>query len=105
MRDDNNPINWLIATYDGLSKTDVTVFNKGSGGIEVCAKSLPPSIPVFGGLRLNNSGKFVSFFYADQDTSVMKKGRASMHKNGMRMYEILCCAEHNLSIQKLTTFF
>lgn len=36
----------------------------------------------------------------------MKKGRASMHKNGMRMYEIiLCCAEHNLSIQKLTTFF
>ncbi len=82
VRDDNNPIDWLIAGYDGSSKTDITILSKGPGGLESCADSLPRSEPVFGGLRLSNSGKFVTFFYADEGTSIMKKGRASMHKNG-----------------------
>lgn len=81
VRDDSNPIDWLLTGYHGTSKTEITVLTKGHGGLKACANALPNSEPVFGGVRLSN-GKFVHFFYADEDTSVMKKGRASMHKNG-----------------------
>ena len=82
VRDDTNPlIDWVLAGYHGTSKTEITVLTKGNGGLEACAAILPSSEPVFGGVQLSN-GKFVHFFYAGEDTSVMKKGRASMHKNG-----------------------
>merc|ERR1711982_227727 len=83
VRDDKNTdIDWLIASYKENSKKDITIISSGNGGISSCASSLPSSIPVFGGVRLNN-GRFVKFYYASDDTSVMKKGRASMHKNGV----------------------
>ncbi|KAL3777732.1 hypothetical protein HJC23_005365 [Cyclotella cryptica] len=31
VRDDSTPTNWLIASFDGTSKTDVTVVASGSG--------------------------------------------------------------------------
>ena len=84
MRNDSHATtDWLLAGYHGTSKTQITVLTKGHGGLEACANVLPPSEPVFGGVKLQ-CGKFVHFFYADDDTSVMKKGRASMHKNGTR---------------------
>ena len=82
VRDDSNEIDWLIIGYDGSSKTDVTVLEKGSGGLEECSANLPSQSAVFGGVRLS-SGRFVTFFYASEGTSVMQKGRASMHKNGV----------------------
>ena len=54
----------------------------GSGGLEACAKELPEGEPIFGGCRLNKKGRFVKFYYVSEFTSAMKKGRASMHKNG-----------------------
>jgi hypothetical protein len=72
----------LIAGYHESSKKDITVLAKGYGGLTGCSSVLPASEPIFGGTRLSN-GKFITFFYADDKTSVMKKGRASMHKNGM----------------------
>lgn len=75
-------MDWLIAGYDGTSKTDITVLCKGSGGVAACAAALPDADPVFGGCRLS-SGRFQSFYYAPDAASVMKKGRASMHKNGV----------------------
>ena len=82
VRDDNNPeVDWLIAGYDGSSKTDITILAKGHGGLKECSNVLPDALPVFGGLRLNDN-KFATFFYVDEQTSVLKKGRASMHKNG-----------------------
>lgn len=67
--------------YDGGSKTDITVLAKGGGGVEACSSALPEGRAVFGGCRLE-SGRFVTFFYTDDDTPTMQKGRASMHKNG-----------------------
>ena len=83
IRDDNNKeVDWLIAGYENGSKTDIGLVKKGKGGLEACAKELPEGEPVFGGCRLNKKGRFVSFYYCDEGISAMKKGRASMHKNG-----------------------
>jgi hypothetical protein len=83
VRDNSNgSVDWLIAGYDGASKTDITVLGKGSGGVAGCAAELPGADPVFGGCRLR-TGRFVAFYYAPDGASVMKKGRASMHKNGV----------------------
>eukprot|EP00591_Stephanopyxis_turris_P004893 CAMPEP_0195511096 /NCGR_PEP_ID=MMETSP0794_2-20130614/3540_1 /TAXON_ID=515487 /ORGANISM="Stephanopyxis turris, Strain CCMP 815" /LENGTH=123 /DNA_ID=CAMNT_0040638641 /DNA_START=51 /DNA_END=422 /DNA_ORIENTATION=- len=86
VRDDSNPsIDWIIAGYDGKSKTDITLLHKGNGGVEGCAAKLPENVPLFGGCKLRQNGRFVTWFYnEDEGTSVMAKGRASMHKNGKR---------------------
>jgi Cofilin/tropomyosin-type actin-binding protein len=83
VRDNSNAsVDWLIAGYDGASKTDITVLSKGSGGVAACAAALPSGDPVFGGCRLR-TGRFMAFYHAPEGASVMKKGRASMHKNGV----------------------
>lgn len=80
--DSDSSVDWLIAGYDGSSKTDITVLARGSGGIGACSLALPENKPAFGGCRLE-TGRFVTFFFADEDTPTMQKGRASMHKNGV----------------------
>lgn len=83
VRDDKNPdVDWLIAGYDGNSKTDITVLHMGSGGLGACSSALPEGMASFGGCRLS-SGRFVSFFYVADGTPIMQKGRASMYKNGV----------------------
>ena len=83
VRDNSNgEIDWLIAGYDNGSKTDITILSSGNGGLEGCASSLPEGEPVFGGFRLS-TGRFRHFYYVSEGASVMKKGRASMHKNGV----------------------
>lgn len=72
----------MLAGYVDGSKTDITVLQKGSGGVNVCSNSLPESEPVFGGFALSN-GRFRHFYYCPESASAMKKGRASMHKNGV----------------------
>ena len=96
IRDNTNPsVDWLIAGYDNGSKTDITVLQKGSGGIVACAAALPESEPVFGGFKLSN-GRFRHFYYAPDAASVMKKGRASMHKNGVLNVMEGCDGEVNM---------
>ena len=83
IRDDSNKdVDWLVAGYVPGSKTDITVIASGIGGPSACAEALPDGEPVFGGCRMSN-GRFQGFFYASDNTSGMKKGRASMHKNGV----------------------
>mmetsp|Transcript_28227 Transcript_28227/g.51428 ORF Transcript_28227/g.51428 Transcript_28227/m.51428 type:complete len:137 (+) Transcript_28227:171-581(+) len=83
VRDDSNvDVDWLIASFDGNSKTNVTVVASGSGGMEACAAALLENAACYGGLRLS-SGRFVTFYYAPEDTPVMQRGRASMYKNGV----------------------
>jgi len=79
----DSTVDWLIAGYDGTSKTDITILEKGNGGIDECSKLLPENLAVFGGCRLTSNGRFVTFFYADDGTPTMQRGRASMHKNGV----------------------
>ncbi len=96
IRDNNNPdVDWLIAGYDNGSKTDITVLQKGSGGIVACAAALLESEPVFGGFKLSN-GRFRHFYYAPDAASVMKKGRASIHKNGVLNVMEGCDGEVNM---------
>lgn len=81
VRDDTNPeVDWLIAGYALNSKTDITILEKGAGGVDRCAEALPENVPAFGGVRVH--GRFATFFYTDEGTPTMQKGRASMHKNG-----------------------
>jgi hypothetical protein len=80
VRNDGCLTNWLIASFDGNSKTNVTVIASGQGGIEECASRLLDT-PCYGGVRLS-SGRFVSFFYVPDGCSPMSRGRASMYKNG-----------------------
>ena len=83
VRDNSNKdVDWLIAGYDNGSKKDITVLKEGSGGVAACAAALPEGEPVFGGFR-TQAGRFRHFYYVSEGTSVMKKGRASMHKNGV----------------------
>jgi Cofilin/tropomyosin-type actin-binding protein len=93
VRDSSNEnVDWVIAGYDNGSKTDITVLQKGSGGVAACAAALLESDPVFGGFRLSN-GRFRHFYYAPDGASVMKKGRASMHKNGVLNVMVGCDGE------------
>jgi len=91
----NQDVDWLIAGYDNGSKTDITVIAKGNGSVEACAKALPETEPCFGGFRLSN-GRFRHFYYAPDAASVMKKGRASMHKNGVLNVMEGCDGEVNM---------
>lgn len=78
----DDDVDWLIAGFNGNSKTDITVLLKGKGGVDECSKALPANTAIFGGCRLS-TGRFVTFFYADEGTPTMQKGRASMYKNGV----------------------
>jgi hypothetical protein len=85
VRDDSNPkVDWLIAGYVEGSTKDITVLKSGNGGIDQCSQELPVNQAVFGGFR--HQGRFMTFFYADEGTPTMQKGRASMHKNGELLY-------------------
>ena len=80
--DKNADVDWIMCGYVANSKTDITVLHKGNGGVAACAAQLPDAEPVFGGIRLPN-GRFTGFYYVGETCSAMKKGRASMHKNGV----------------------
>jgi hypothetical protein len=83
VRDEKNlEVDWLIAGYDNGSKTNITVISKGNGGVEACAAALLENEPCYGGCRFSN-GRFKHFYHAGEISSAMKKGRASMHKNGV----------------------
>ena len=76
-------MDWVLCGYVDGSKTDITVLNKGSGGVSACSAALPSDEPSFGGFRLQSNGRFRHFYYCPENVSAMKKGRASMHKNGV----------------------
>ena len=80
VRDNTKPTNWLIASFDGNSKTDVTLIDSGTGGIEECSSKLL-DVACYGGVRLS-SGRFVNFFHVPEGCPPMQRGRASMYKNG-----------------------
>ena len=71
IRDDSNEeVDWLIASFDGKSKTDITVIASGSGGVEGCSSSLPENCACYGGIRLS-SGRFVTFYYVGEGVSLL----------------------------------
>lgn len=75
VRDDTNAdIDWLIAGFDGESKTDITILSRGIGGLETCALSLPDNVACYGGVKLKNA-RFVTFYYAPDGCPVMMRGR------------------------------
>lgn len=76
IRDDGTPTNWLIAGFDGNSKTDVTLVASGSGGLEECSSKLL-DMPCYGGVRLGN-GRFVTLFYVPEGCSPMQRGRGEL---------------------------
>jgi hypothetical protein len=83
VRDDTKKdVDWILIGYDGNSKTDMTLLEKGNGGIDVMSTKLPVGEPIFGGVRLSK-GRFVHFVYVDEACPPMKKGRTLMYKNGV----------------------
>lgn len=75
VRDDTNTdIDWLIAGFDGGSKTDIKILSRGIGGLEICALSLPDNVACYGGVKLKNA-RFVTFYYAPDGCPVMMRGR------------------------------
>jgi hypothetical protein len=76
IRDDNNTdVDYLIASFDGSSKTDITVVVSGSGGVEACAAALLEDKPCYGGVRLRRNGRFVTFFYVPEGCPPLQRGR------------------------------
>jgi hypothetical protein len=85
VRDDKNKeFDWILIGYEGNSKTDMTVVDSGSGGLEAVSGKLPEGDPIFGGVRLS-TGRFVHFLYIDDRCPAMKRGRTLMYKNGELM--------------------
>ena len=75
IRDDANAeFDWLIASFDGASKTDITVIASGAGGVAACAAALPDNCACYGGIRTEN-GRFVTFYYVPEGCPVMQRGR------------------------------
>jgi len=90
VRDDSNhDVNWILIGYDGISKTNLKLIEKGKDGIEVVSSKLSAAAnggAVFGGTRLfanNKNGRFVHFVYVDENCPAVKKGRTLMYKNGV----------------------
>ena len=92
VRDDSNPdVDWILIGYDGNSKKDMTLIQKGKGGLDALSRELPAVVSsaggaVFGGFKLlsnEKSGRFVHFVYVDENCPAMKKGRTLMYKNGV----------------------
>eukprot|EP00536_Pseudo-nitzschia_multiseries_P000122 jgi/Psemu1/299868/fgenesh1_kg.3_\ len=89
VRDDSNAsVDWILVGYEGNSKTDMTLLEKGAGGIDVLSTrlaSVAAGGAVFGGTRLlqKKSGRFVHFLYVDEACPAMKRGRTLMYKNGV----------------------
>uniref|UniRef100_A0A7S4AWU4 ADF-H domain-containing protein n=1 Tax=Pseudo-nitzschia australis TaxID=44445 RepID=A0A7S4AWU4_9STRA len=92
VRDDSNTeVDWILIGYDGSSKTDMTLIEKGKGGMDVLSNKISTVVSeaggvVFGGTRLftnDKSGRFVHFIYVDEYCPAMKKGRTLMYKNGV----------------------
>ena len=75
VRDDKSDVDYLIASFDGSSKTDITVVSSGSGGVEACAAALLENKPCYGGVRLRQNGRFVTFFYVPEGCPPMQRGR------------------------------
>ena len=75
VRDNSNTdVDWLIASFDGNSKTDITILTSGSGGVQACADALPENKCCYGGIKTSN-GRFVTFYYAPETCPVMQRGR------------------------------
>ena len=92
VRDDSNlEVDWILIGYDGNSQTDLTLIEKGKGGMDVLSAKLSMIVSsaggvLFGGTRLfanDKNGRFVHFVYADENCPAMKKGRTMMYKNGV----------------------
>ncbi|VEU33406.1 unnamed protein product [Pseudo-nitzschia multistriata] len=87
VRDDSNTeVDWILIGYDGNSKTDMKLIEKGNGGIDVLSDKIATAAAggaIFGGTRLLASSKFVHFVYVDENCPAMKKGRTMMYKNGV----------------------
>lgn len=83
VRDDKNAdVDWILIGYDGASKTNMSLVQKGKGGLEAVSQQLQEGVPLFGGVRLS-SGRFVHFLSLDDNVPAMKKGRTLMYKNGV----------------------
>ena len=82
IRDDKNTdVDYLIASFDGSSKTDITVVSSGSGGVEACAAALLENKPCYGGVRLRRNGRFVTFFYVPEGCPPLQRGRGKNYAN------------------------
>ena len=98
IRDDKNQdLDWILIGYDGNSKTNMTVFDKGNGGMDVVSSKLSDTDPLFGGVRLS-TGRFVHFLHVPENCPAMKRGRTLMYKNGV--YNVLegCDGEIEMSV-------
>jgi hypothetical protein len=93
VRDDSNAsVDWLIASFDGSSKTDIKVIASGSGGLESCASMLPESNACYGGVKLK-SGRFVTFYYAPDGCPVMQRGRGKYFSNILNAFGLTICTD------------
>ena len=53
VRDDSNPeVDWILIGYDGTSKTDITLIEKGKGGMDVLSAKLSMVVSSAGGVVL-----------------------------------------------------
>lgn len=83
VRDDSNAdVDWLIASFDGKSKTDITVVASGSGGVEACSAALLENAACYGGVKIGGNS-FVHFYYCPEGCPPLQRGRATMYKNGV----------------------
>lgn len=73
--DSDTDVDYLIASFDGSSKADITVVASGSGGVEACAAALLEDKPCYGGVRLRRNGRFVTFFYVPEGCPPLQRGR------------------------------
>ncbi|KAK1736955.1 hypothetical protein QTG54_012400 [Skeletonema marinoi] len=87
IRDDKNTeVDYLIASFDGSSKTDITVVASGSGGVEACAAALLDDKPCYGGVRLRRNGRFVHSFMCLTDALLCKGEEHSVYTKLQHIY-------------------
>ena len=77
---------WIALTVEQASKK-VGVAAQGSGGVAELLAALTDDDVFFGGVRVNASGgastRFLQFYFVGANVGGMKKGKASLWKNGV----------------------
>ena len=89
IRQDSSGVTWMVVGYEGNTK--LVLQSKGSGNAEECAAALADDQCQYGCIRVQfvaedktTRTKFVTFSWAGPSSSVLRRGKMSVHKSAFK---------------------
>jgi len=89
VRNDDNPTNWALISYDGPKSSNLILKGSGTGGLDELREHLEPDTISYGILRRTNefdghiTVKFVFVLHVDEKVPVIRKAKIVTHKGAI----------------------